>query len=141
MKKLTGLVRVVAVLQLVLGILYLIAPGWFLQQMGHTAALADIYYPLGMLASRFIAFGLALWFVASHLNSETYAQYRLWLNTLILIQVIDLLAGAYYTALNVVPLTLSGFPMFNAILIITLLLVWMPKNDSLPTSMNDTAAS
>jgi len=122
MNKLSWLLRVVGMIQLVLGILYLFVPGTVLSAMGHTLPAADIYYPLAMLAARFIAYGVVLIYI-----SNTATQNRLWIDSMILIQVIDLAAGAFYTAVGTVPLALSGFPMFNATWIIALLVVWRPQ--------------
>jgi len=122
MKKLTWLLRIVGAIQLVLGILYLFVPGALLTAMGHTLPATDIYYPLAMLASRFIIYGVVLIYIS---NAAT--QNRLWIDGMILIQVIDLAAGALYTAIGTVPLSLSGFPMFNAMWIIALLGLWRPQ--------------
>jgi len=122
MKRMIWLLRIVGVIQIVLGVLYLFVPGFFLHLMGYSAPEADIYYPLAMLAARFMAFGIALIYIAN-----TPVQNKLWINILVLIQMIDLAAGIFYTAIGVVPLSLSGFPMFNATWIIVLMLLWMPK--------------
>ena len=116
MKKLTILLRVVGVIQIVLGLLYLIAPGFILASMGHSAPEPDIYYPLGMLAARFIAYGLAFIYISSE-----PMKHKLWIYFMILIQAIDLAAGIFYTATGVVTLELSGFAMFNATWIMILL--------------------
>ena len=122
MKKLTVLLRVVGILQIVLGILYLFAPAFFLASMGHTVPQSDIFYPLCMLASRFIAYGAALLYI----SNEPF-KHRLWIFFMIMIQAIDLSAGVFYTLISVVPLKLSAFPMFNAALIILLMTLWLPK--------------
>jgi len=122
MNKLSWLLRIVGAIQLVLGLLYLFAPGVLLTAMGHTLPAADIYYPLAMLAARFIAYGAVLIYIS---NAAT--QNRLWIDGMILIQLIDLAAGAFYTAVGTIPLSLSGFPMFNAIWIIALLALWRPQ--------------
>lgn len=125
MKKLTWLLRIIGVLQLVLGVLYLFLPDVFLLSMGHSVPKADIHYPLAMLASRFIAYGIALIYISS-----TPEKFTLWIFVMLLIQSIDLAAGIFYTMVHIVPLSLSGFPMFNASLIIILLLLWRPKETS-----------
>ena len=125
MKKITWLLRLVGVIQIVLGIFYLFMPEFILQSMGHSVPQADIYYPLAMLAARFIAYGAALLYISSN-----PVEYRLWIQFMVVIQTIDLVAGAFYTSIGIVPLSLSGFPMFNAIWIIALLLLWMPKQTS-----------
>jgi hypothetical protein len=122
MKKLTWLLRVVGAIQIILGILYLFAPGFLLSTMGHSLQPPDLDYPLAMLAARFIAYGAAFYIIASN-----PVEYRLWINMMILIQCIDLGAGIFYTLTGVVSLALSGFPMFNAAWNIILLLLWDPK--------------
>lgn len=122
MKKLTWLLRIAGSLQIVLGVFYLFAPGFLLRSMGHSTPEPDIYYPLAMLAARFLAYGIALVFISS-----SPLEHRLWIYFMVLIQVIDLGAGVFYTAAGTVPLALSGFPMFNALWIIVLLLLWRPQ--------------
>ncbi|MGJ4898410.1 MULTISPECIES: hypothetical protein [unclassified Bradyrhizobium] len=97
-------------IQIVLGLAYLFVPAEFLRLIGHSAPAADLLYPLGMLAARFIAYGVGFLWV-----SRTPNAHRPWIALMVLIQTIDLGVGAYYTATGVVPLSLSGFPMFNAI--------------------------
>lgn len=122
MKKLTYLLRVVGAIQIILGLGYLLVPGMFLHAMGHSSPQPDIYYPLGMLAARFIAYGIAFFVIAS-----APAKHVLWINIMILIQAIDLGVGIFYTGIGVVPVSLSALPMFNAIWIILLLALWRPK--------------
>jgi hypothetical protein len=121
MKKLSYLLYLVGALQILLGLAYLFAPGLFLHAMGHSQPQPDIYYPLGMLAARFIAYGMALLLIA-----KAPVQHVLWINFMILIQFIDLGVGIFYTANHVLPLSLSAFPMFNAIGTTLLLALWRP---------------
>ena len=123
MKKVTWLLRLVGMIQIILGVFYLFTPGYILQSMGHSLPNSDIFYPLGMLASRFIAYGIALLYI-----SADPLQHRLWLVFMVLIQLIDLAVGVFYTMTGVIPLALSGFPMFNAVWIIVLFVLWMPKS-------------
>jgi hypothetical protein len=125
MERLTWLLRVVGGIQLILGLLYLAAPGSLLEAMGHTAPAADLFYPLAMLAARFLVYGGALIYI-----SRTPLEHRLWVDGMILIQLIDLSAGLFYTASGVVAVTLSGIPMFNALWIAVLLLWWRPGSAS-----------
>ncbi|HFD31551.1 MAG TPA: hypothetical protein ENJ28_02395 [Gammaproteobacteria bacterium] len=122
MKKMTWLLRLVGVIQIVLGVFYLFMPEFTLSSMGHSTPESDIFYPLAMLASRFIAYGIALIFIASD-----PVRNKLWIIFMALIQLIDLAAGIFYTMNGAVPLELSGFPMFNAVWITLLLLIWLPK--------------
>lgn len=115
----TVFLRVVGSVQLALGVAYLLVPGVFLHQMGHSAAAPDLYYPLGMLAARFIAYGAGFWII-----SREAKDHALWVALMGLIQAIDLAVGIYYTAVGVVPLQLSAFPMFNAVWIGVTCAVW-----------------
>jgi hypothetical protein len=90
--------------------------------MGHSVPEADIAYPLGMLAARFLAYGIGMFFIA-----RAPEKHLFWINNMILIQVVDLAVGVFYTATGVIGLQLSGFPMFNATLFIILLTLWRPK--------------
>lgn len=125
MDKLAWLLRIVGGIQIILGVLYLFVPGLFLAWTGHPQPGADIYYPLAMLAARFLAYGAALLYIAG-----APARHRLWIDVMILIQIIDLAAGVFYTATGVVPLSQSGFPMFNAAWIIVLLALWRPRESA-----------
>ena len=122
MKKITYLLYLVGTIQIVLGIFHLFLPELFLKNTGHSIPEADIYYPLAMLAARFIAFGIALIYIA-----KEPLKYILWIQFMVLIQVIDLGAGVFYTMMGIVNIADSAFPMFNATWIILLLLLWMPK--------------
>jgi len=120
--KLKVLLRVIGVVQLVLGMLYLFIPMRFLAMMGQSVPQADIAYPLGMLAARFLAYGVGMFFVAHEPEKQ-----RFWINNMLLIQAVDLAVGVFYTATGIVGLSHSVFPMFNATLFIILLTLWRPK--------------
>ncbi|MDQ7073736.1 MAG: hypothetical protein Q9O24_00925 [Gammaproteobacteria bacterium] len=108
-----------------MGIFHLFLPEWFLQNTGHSIPQADIYYPLAMLASRFIAYGIAFIYIA-----KEPLKYIAWIQFMVLIQLIDLGAGIFYTLTGVINIADSAFPMFNAIWISALLLLWMPKKNT-----------
>jgi hypothetical protein len=122
MKKLRILLRLVGGIQIVLGLFYLLAPSFFLEAIGHSIPQDDIFYPLGMLASRFLVFGVVFIYIA-----RDPVQHRLWIIAMIFIQLIDLAVGVYYTATGVVALSDSLFPMFNAVWIASLLYLWRPR--------------
>ena len=125
MKKLRILLRVVGAIQIVLGLFYLLAPAFFLESIGHSIPADDIFYPLGMLASRFLVIGVVFIYIA-----RDPVQHRLWIIAMIFIQLIDLAVGVLYTATGVVELSDSLFPMFNAVWIATLLYLWRPPQKS-----------
>lgn len=120
--KLKVLLYVIGVVQVVLGLFYLFAPQALLGMMGHSIPKSDIGYPLGMLAARFLAYGVGMFFIAGQPE-----QGRFWIGNMIFVQAVDLAAGIFYTATGVVGLGLSGFPMFNASLFIVLLTLWYPR--------------
>lgn len=120
--KLKVLLRVIGVVQLILGAFYLFLPLQFLSMQGLSTPGADNAYPLGMLAARFLAYGIGMFFIARDPEKNSF-----WVNNMILIQAVDLAVGIFYTATGIVTLTHSGFPMFNAALFIVLLSLWRPK--------------
>jgi hypothetical protein len=119
------LLRAVGIIQIALGLAYLFAPVAFLKLIGFSAPEADLLYPLGMLSARFIAYGVGFWVI-----SAAPAKHLLWIRLMVLIQAIDLGVGVYYTSVGVVPLTVSGFPMFNAIWIALGLSLMRPQAPS-----------
>ncbi len=123
MKKLQGLLIYIGIVQLVLGAFFLFAPQTIMGMMGFTIPAADSGYMFGMLAARFIAFGIGMFWCA-----RAPEQNLFWINNMILIQVIDLTVGIYYTATGIVDITSSAFPMFHAALFIVLLTLWRPKS-------------
>lgn len=131
MRKLKVLLVVIGVVQLVLGLLYLFAPLQFLTLMGHSTPEADIAYPLGMLAGRFLAYGIGMFFIARAPEKQLF-----WINNMIFIQVVDLAVGIYYTATGVIGLQMSALPMFDAALFIILLTLWRPKAPATVTVTN-----
>lgn len=121
--KLKALLIAVGVVQLVLGLAYLFFPHELLRWMGHSIPANDLNYPLGMLAARFLAYGLGMFVIARAPDRHLF-----WIQNMVLIQAIDLAVGLFYTFVGTIPLKLSAFPMFNAILIAVLLWLWRPKS-------------
>ncbi len=125
MRNLKILLRVVGGIQIILGLFYLFAPAFLLEAIGHSVPLDDIFYPLGMLASRFLVFGVVFIYIA-----RDPVQHRLWITAMIFIQLIDLAVGVFYTSTGTVALSDSLFPIFNATWIAGLLYLWRPRPDS-----------
>lgn len=117
---------IIAASQFILGALYLFAPQFFIAIQGMTPIGADIGYPLGMLAGRFLVYGVGMVQIA-----REPVKYRVWLDGMIAIQAIDLLAGLFYTATGTVTLEISGIAMFDAALFIGLLLWIRPADDEM----------
>lgn len=131
MKKLQILLIVIGVVQLILGAAFLLAPSLTLRGMGISVPPADVNYMLGMLAARFIAYGVGMFWAARDPQANIF-----WISNMILIQVIDLAAGIFYTANGTVSLEVSAFPMFNATVIAILLWFWRPKTAARPLPQN-----
>ena len=104
------LLIVVGVIQMMLGLAYLVAPAAMLASMGHSAIARDIAYPLGMLSARFIVYGVLL-LISSH-DPE---RHKLLITGMVGIQLIDLAVGLFHTFNGAVSLAVSAFPMFNAL--------------------------
>jgi hypothetical protein len=107
---------IVAVSQFALGALTLFMPTQFAGWMGLPALPAADGYLLAMLGARFIAYGVGLVWLAWQPVPD-----RFWVRNMVLIQLLDLAAGAAYVATGAVPLAAAGFPMFNAALFAALL--------------------
>jgi hypothetical protein len=122
MKKLSILLTLIGIAQLVLGISLLLIPQPFAAWMGLSPTGADINYLFGMLAARFIAYGIGMFFIA-----REPARHPFWINNMILIQAVDLAVGLFYTLNGTLTLKVSAFPMFNAAIFTLLLLLWRPK--------------
>jgi hypothetical protein len=125
MRKLKVLLGVIGVVQIVLGLGFLLAPAVFMETMGFSAPAADNNYMFGMLAARFLAYGLGMFVVARAPEAN-----RFWIQNMIGIQVIDLAVGLFYTATGTVSLVNAVFPMFNATVFIVLLWLWQPRDSS-----------
>jgi len=130
MRKLQVVLIIIGVVQIVLGVLYLFFPMQFLAFMGSGVTELDIAYPLGMLAARFLAYGVGMFTIA-----RDPARNIFWINNMIFIQAVDLAVGAYYTFAGVVSLQNSAFPMFNATVFIVLLTLWRPKTPTAVASL------
>lgn len=118
---------IIAVSQLALGALTLFAPGFFFSAMGLANPPSDTFYLIGMLASRFLVFGVVMVVLARRPAVEP-----LWLQAMVGVQLIDLVVGLFYTGNGVLPLAVSAFPMFNAALFSVLLLVALWRTQQHP---------
>jgi hypothetical protein len=127
MTKIKIVCYIIAASQLVLGAIYLLAPGAFIAWQGLTPIAPDTGYPLAMLAGRFLVYGVGMIIIA-----HQPVKYRVWLDGMIAIQLIDLLAGGYYTASGIVGIAESAIAMFDAALFIALL-VWI-RRDIVPST-------
>jgi hypothetical protein len=95
---------------------------WHKPQKNRSVPPTDVNYMLGMLSARFLAYGLGMFYIARSPEKNIF-----WINNMILIQVIDLTVGLFYTLNGTIGLAVSAFPMVNATVFIVLLWLWRPK--------------
>lgn len=126
MKKLTVLLRLIGVVQLVLGAGFLFAPAALTAWMGLSTTQTDINYLFGMLAARFIAYGVGMFVIAREPEKNMF-----WIKNMLFIQLTDLAVGLFYTINGTLALSVSAFPMFNAAVFIILLSLWGTKRTSI----------
>ena len=119
MTRLKILLWVVGISQIVLGALTLFAPTFFFESMGLTAPAADNRYMLGMLAARFLAYGIGMFWLARQAVPDLF-----WIRNMILIQAIDFGAGLFYLGTGTIGIAVAAFPMFNAAVFAVLLYLW-----------------
>ncbi|TCD10953.1 hypothetical protein [Oricola cellulosilytica] len=124
MTRLKAILWVVAVSQLVLGALTLLVPGPFFDWMGLSVPPIDNNYMLGMLSSRFIAYGIGMAALARQATPDLF-----WIRNMVLIQALDFGVGAYYVATGTIGIAVAAFPMVNAAIFATLLSVWSPRGE------------
>lgn len=122
MNKLKVLLWIIGAVQIVLGLGLLFAPAMLIEAMGLSEVPSDAYYLLGMLAARFLAYGVGMFYI-----SRDPAKHIFWIRNMLYIQVIDLAVGIFYTINGTLALATSAFPMFNAALFSALLLAWSPR--------------
>lgn len=109
----------IALSQIILGLLFLIVPGFMQTTMGVPDPGHGNQYPLAMFAARLLVMGMVMAATWRHVS-----QQGPWIWGMIAIQLIDLAAGMVYSALGVVAWRAALFPMVNAALF-SLLLVWL----------------
>ncbi len=122
MTRLTVLLIVVAISQFVLGAFTLLAPGPFFHWMGLTPPPPDNGYIIGMLAARFIAYGIGMTALARAERPDPF-----WIRNMALIQAIDFAVGAFYVSSGTIAFAVAAFPMFNALVFGALLWFWAPR--------------
>ena len=127
----TGL-RLIAVIQCTLGIGYLLFPMQLLAAMQQNLPPADMQWPLGMLAARFLAYGVGFWII-----SHQPAPHRLWIQLMGMIQLIDLGVELMLLLTGTLQLSQVGVAMFNAVWIS--LFCWLARPAHVPSGRNHPA--
>ena len=114
--------RLIAVIQCTLGIGYLLFPSAMLAAMDQSPAAADLHWPLGMLAARFIGYGAGLWLI-----SRDPLPHLLWIRLMGGIQLLDLLVEVNLVMAGSLTLGQVGIAMFNAVWIGLFCLLASPR--------------
>ena len=120
---------IIGISQLALGALYLFAPLWFISWQGLTPMAPDAAYPLGMLAGRFLVYGVGMFLIAG-----APTRFAPWAWGMVAIQLIDLAVGAFYVATGMVGLADAAFPMFDAVLFAGALTWAMRRAEASPSA-------
>ncbi len=111
MTRLRIVASIIGISQLALGALYLFAPLWFIAWQGLAPMAPDAAYPLGMLAGRFLVYGVGMFLIA-----RDPVRHAAWAWGMVVIQLVDLAVGGFYVAIGVVALANAALPMFDAAL-------------------------
>lgn len=126
MKPLKILLCIIGISQIVLWILSLFAPHFFIETaMGLQAIPTDTAYPLGMLSARFFAYGIGIFYILKNISSSKF-----WILNMAFIQAFDFAVGLFYVVSGVVALSAAALPLFNAFVFCILLIVFT-RNHSL----------
>ena len=112
----------IGVSQLVLAALYFAVSLPFLAWQGLTPPAADLGYPLAMLAARFFVYGVGMFWIARDPHKHLF-----WARGMILIQLMDLAAGAAYVGMGHVAVANAALPMVNAALFAVALFVTLNR--------------
>lgn len=107
---------VIAVIQFLLGVALFFLPDLFFAAFGFSPAANDQKYLFGQLAARFVALGFGMLYVA-----RTLPRSGFWWDVMLLIQVLDLAVGLFYSLFGGVSWAVTGFPVFNAAVLAGLL--------------------
>lgn len=123
MKKLQFLLGYIWIVQIVLWIMALFFPMFFIETvMKFWPVAPEVWYTLAMFAWRLLVFWVLMFIIAKKPEENI-----LLIKAMIAIQVIDLISWLYYTASWIVPLAASGIALFDATIFIILLSLWKPK--------------
>jgi hypothetical protein len=110
MKKLKIVLYVVGFIQIVLGIMALFFPSFFIETVMELSSINnDTAYPMAMFASRLLVFGVGMFIVA-----KNPIKHVLLINGMIAIQLLDLAGGIFHVLAGTVLFSSAIVAMFNA---------------------------
>lgn len=117
----------IAIVQYLLGVAFLVAPGQTSQLLGLSAAPGWTHWLFGMMAARFLGFGYGMAHAA-----RNPLENLLWIKAMIAIQAIDWIVTLYYLTAGAVTLAQVTTASFLPAIFVILLLISYPK----PTAKN-----
>jgi len=111
-----------AIVQCLLGVAFLVAPGQTSQMFGLSAAPGWTHWLFGMMAARFLGFGYGMALAARNPLANLS-----WIRAMIVIQAIDWIVTLYYLMAGAVTLAQVTTASFLPAIFVVLLLVSYPK--------------
>lgn len=120
-----GTALFIAVVQIILGLGYLLAPAPFHASLGLHGLPDWAGWPMGMSGARFLAFGFGMILVF-----RNPATHRSWIQAMIFVQAIDWLVTMYYVFSGAVTLAQVSTASFLPLIFILALAVTFPKKTS-----------
>jgi hypothetical protein len=122
MTLLVWVLRFIALVQLVLGVGFLLAPGPLAQALGLAPAPVWTGWLFAMMAARFLGFAYGM-----SLATRDPARHIHWINAMLVIQAIDWLATVYYLSSGAVTLAQVTTASFLPVVFIALVLANYPR--------------
>lgn len=112
----------IAIVQCLLGVAFLVAPGQTSQLFGLSGAPGWTHWLFGMMAARFLGFGYGMALAARNPLANLP-----WIKAMIAIQAIDWIVTLYYLTAGAVTLAQVTTASFLPVIFVILLLVSYPK--------------
>lgn len=130
MKPLPVLLRVIGVVQLLFGVLFVLAPTRAGDVLGLGAAAPGwASWLLVMLGARFLGFALGMFLAARDPRSRTG-----WIDAMILVQVLDWIGTLAFLAAGDLPLPNVASAVLLPVLFVAGLLWWHPRRQPVPVA-------
>ena len=122
----------IGVVQVVLGVVFVLAPAQFGAMLGLAAAPTWVYWMFGMFSARALGFAYGMFLAA-----RDPARHIHWIQAMIGVQLIDWLATMYFVLTGAVTLAQVSTASFLPLIFIAMLVICYPRQPSAPlTNLN-----